>query len=885
MIARTSRIFLVLMLCGILQSHAQGTNPYHYILPVMKNVETDAGMPMQLPIFVENSGSSSVTLSVSVNGDPEFSVDSLSQSMQLNPGKLDVALVHFMSTTPGSYSTLLTVSDGTLSDTITLTATVNPPPGPFVLLPPFHDIMTDVGNSTQIPVTIQNITAAAYSVTVSLTGDAAFSYLGNQTVNLAANGSETVYVDFLSNTEGQFSAALEVTDGNYTTSTPISVIAMNRPYKWIVPFQDEFTAMAGMQMPIPVFVQNTASNPVTLNVALNGDPEFSLDPSSQQVTVTHGEDLQISFLSNTAGTYTTLLTVTDGTDTDSLTLKVHVQSGTGGSLFTTQFDGMDVFFPFEAAPGASVTKDLTITNISSSQISLQLDLFSDSSFSISTNSVTIDTGSSKVVQVTFDNKYGGFGDGMLVIDGGSQVEHIFLAGFTRPWTDYDGLLVMNNLDFGMVDTSMQVCMDVMLENTTQSSIAISNIQLSGFSGDFSLPNNSGFTIAAGDTASIPVCFKPSVVNQVLNEVLTFTFDNPASSPNVQTASVNLTGRASTGILPPWIDSCSIIGVYVNTISAPIDGSSDVDIELFNVSSQPITIDKAVWEDGNNAGIYTLLTQLPLTIQPHNPSVPSSGKTTITVRYAPTSQSSTVGVEDIATLRFESSSSSVPATYFLTLIGTPISPAPSSSTIVMFPKDGRIPQIELVKADVNSTQALSFKNNLEVPVTVSSLELASDERYEIAETASLPRTVAPGETIAVTLRTRSTAHTRATDDLIMHGSHEHLNSRYQILSGSSVTGVDDVPRTPEAFSLAVAPNPAAGPVSITLSSPLRQGRVQVMDMLGRVVAEFNPETRTLQWDGTIASGRRAEPGTYYIRAAGTDANGQRIAATSKLVLLP
>ncbi|MBR9978235.1 MAG: hypothetical protein KFH87_09120 [Bacteroidetes bacterium] len=885
MIAKTFRIFLVMLLCGILQSHAQGTNPYHYIFPVMKNVETTAGIPVQIPIFIENSGSSTVTLSVSVSGDPEFSVDSLSQSMLLDPGQPDVALIQFMSTTPGSYSTLLTVTDGTLSDTITLSANVNPPPGPFVLLPPFHDIMADVGTATQVPITIQNVTGNAYPVTVTLAGDAAFSYAGSQTVSLAADGSETVYVDFLSNAEGHFSATLEVSDGSYTTSAPIKVYAMNRPYKWVVPFQDEFSAPAGVQMPIPVFVQNTAANPVTLDVALSGDAEFSLDPASRQVTVTYGEDLRISFLSNTAGTYTTLLTVTDGVHTDSLTLTMHVSSGTGGTLFTTQYDGMDFFFPFEAAPAASVTRDLTITNISGSQLSLQLDLFSDSSFTVSASSITIDDGASETVQVTFDNSYGGFGSGMLVIDGGNQVEQIFLVGFTRPWTDFDGLLVMNNLDFGMVDTSTQVCRDVLLENTTQSAIAISNIQLSGFSSDFSLPYSSGFTIGAGETASIPVCFQPSVVNQVRNEVLTFTFDNPASTPNLQTASVNLTGRASTGILPPWIDSSSIISVYVNTISAPIDGSSEVEIELYNVSSQSITINNAFWEDGNNAGIYSLLTPLPITIQPHNPSVPSSGKSTITVKYAPTSQSSTVGVEDIATLRFESSSSSVAATYFLTLIGTPISPAPASLVIAMFPKDGRIPKIALGEADVNSTHSLRFENNLQVPVTISGLALSSDERFEVAGTASLPRTVAPGETIAVELRTRSVAYTRSTDALIMHGSHEHLNSRYEILSGSSVTGVEDVPQRPETFSMSVAPNPTAGPVSIVISSPLRQGRIQVMDMLGRLVAEFNADTRTLQWNGTTAAGRRADPGTYYIRATGTDVNGQAVAAIHKVLLLP
>ena len=76
------------------------------------------------------------------------------------------------------------------------------------------------------------------------------------------------------------------------------------------------------------------------------------------------------------------------------------------------------------------------------------------------------------------------------------------------------------------------------------------------------------------------------------------------------------------------DSCGIVGWYVNTIAAPIDGESDATIELFNITNQPLTLDNAAWEDGNTLGIYSLQTALPITIQPHNPAVPSSGKAVV-----------------------------------------------------------------------------------------------------------------------------------------------------------------------------------------------------------------------------------------------------------------
>lgn len=984
MIFRKTFVLLTgLFLLMTASATAQGGSPYHFIRPIISAFDADAGIPVQIPIFIENQGSAPVTLDIAISGAPEFTLDSLSRVVYLQPNMIDVALVHFLAISEGSYTAVVTASDGTLTDSLVLTGRVAPPPGPFFLLPPYHDLLADIGTPLQIPVTIRNATATAYSVTIGLNGDSELSYSGSSTIALPANGEETIYVDFLSAAEGFFSADLTVSDGSYSMSAMINVQAVDRMYTWIVPFEDEFTAMEGEQMTLPIFLENMSGTPVTLTAALTGDNTFDLDPSNTQLTLTHSATLPISFLSQTSGTYTTMLTITDGSIVDSMLLTVHVLPGPGdfvlspdqydfrvqeqtpftceftllnmsnstqnislsltgntlfsmqqsspvsvgpkdvhtvqvlfqgaaegwytatltatngtetdsavimahvgnttlpGTEFTLQYDGKDFFFPFEAGAGTTVIKDLTITNISGQQLTVDLILQSDSSFSLSTTSVTIDSASSATVQVAFDNSYGGFGEGFLRIEGGTQVEHLFLAGFTTPWTSYDGLLVMNELDFGMVDTATQICLDVYLENTTQQSIAISNIQLSGFSSDFTLPNASNFSINPGETEGITVCFKPSAINIVMNEVLTFTFMNPLSNPNTQTASVNLTGRGGRGI-GPKIDSCGIVGWYINTISAPLDGSSDASIELFNISNQPITFDNSYWEDGNQNGIYTLLTQLPITIQPHNPAVPSSGKQVVQIRYAPTAQTSTPGVEDIATLRLESTASQYPVHFWLTLVGIPTNPAPAGGTIVLFPKDGSVPTVDLRSAASNGVQELHFRNNLDVAVKISDYELSSDDRFEIIDPLDAPTILQPGETIAVKLRTKYVPLNTSMDALIMHGSHEHLHSRYQLLSGAGTTAITGQPPTVENFACALSPNPARDAVAIMLNQALTTGHVQVIDNLGRLVTEFEAQGNALRWDGNSSAGVPAGAGIYYLRISGTTTDGLKVSDTRRLV---
>jgi hypothetical protein len=78
--------------------------------------------------------------------------------------------------------------------------------------------------------------------------------------------------------------------------------------------------------------------------------------------------------------------------------------------------------------------------------------------------------------------------------------------------------------------------------------------------------------------------------------------------------------------------------------------------------------------------------------------------------------------------------------------------------------------------------------------------------------------------------------------------------------------------PSRFAFArPAPNPSAGAVTLALEVPVAGDlTVDVMDAQGRRVVTLErggavPGQRTIAWSGRTATGRRAAPGAYFVRA--------------------
>jgi hypothetical protein len=101
-----------------------------------------------------------------------------------------------------------------------------------------------------------------------------------------------------------------------------------------------------------------------------------------------------------------------------------------------------------------------------------------------------------------------------------------------------------------------------------------------------------------------------------------------------------------------------------------------------------------------------------------------------------------------------------------------------------------------------------------------------------------------------------------------GLHSTMTGRIRIIP--ALTGVSGGPAV---TSFRLVPNPARSMVSLDLSSDLRGGTIDVLDLGGRVVARFRSPTSTLlTWDGSGEAGRVLEPGVYLVRAATATGHG-------------
>ncbi len=976
---KSTTCILLLLLLAAAGVRTQGTQ-HTYIQQVADSIWVDAGIETQILVILRNTIRPSVSLTMQVQGDSNFKVDTLYQHVDIDSGRNAIQYVRFLSDTGGTFSTLLMVTDGTVTDSVLLTAVVNP--NPFVLLPPIHSIWADLGVPIQFKVTIQNLTAAQLTLNLSISGDPGFTMSVSSPIVLPAYGSYIVPLQFLGTSAGTSRATLSVGDGSYSSTSKLAILTIDSPYKWITEVFNPIITKAETMTHSILSLRNTSGTPVTLHVSLNGDPAFQLDSTMEYITVDNYGSLLIPFFSPIVGLHTTLLTITDGIDVDTVTLTIQVIPGSGKFTVTPYSARMDltaqvpdtlsfavqnrtdnpltvvatlsgdahfylglsqplviparsiesfsVYFSgapvgiyrsmlavtsgseidsiliwatvsapyggnelfitdpiwnrtitFAAPPGGTDIENVSIRNLSDSTILVTLGILNDSSFAPSMTSVAIDSGQMATVAVTFTNPPLGRAYGHLTVECGNERSVINLLGETNTWSDYAGLRVMNYLDFGGVDTSSQYCRDLWLINTTANTIGISNVQLTGFAPDFTVTSATSFSLAAFDSTAIRICYTPTSLVYQDNDILTFIFDNPAATPNQGHIAVNITGWSRT-VSPEIFDSTRMVIFEVHTMIAPIGGFSEKTIELHNLAPYPILLDNLQPMQGD---LISLLTPLPITLPAYNPTYPGSGRTTIRVRYAPTWERSTPNKDDRQFLAFGSNTDSLRLViYSISIYGKPLVPIPGSNPIALYPENGLAPIVTLGEPTLHSTSVLHFRNNLSVPVTITSCNLESGSYAEIADTDALPATIQPGADMSVTLRVTKDVQELTPDAIIMRGSHEHLNSRYEIYNGKMTTGIEQPPVRISGFAVHAAPNPSDGNVAIYLNETLRNGRIRILDVLGRTVAELESVAKTVNWNATV-NGTRIPAGSYFIHVSGIDIYGNHVTALHNIVLLP
>ena len=145
-------------------------------------------------------------------------------------------------------------------------------------------------------------------------------------------------------------------------------------------------------------------------------------------------------------------------------------------------------------------------------------------------------------------------------------------------------------------------------------------------------------------------------------------------------------------------------------------------------------------------------------------------------------------------------------------------------------------------------------------------------------SSIPFILHNGASMKILLQLVDSTSNAHDDTLIITSEHALTSTMYHIhigkTAGVSIAQIANV-------SLTVNPNPSHGNVTVGITG-MRNANVQVLDILGRVVAEATNVGSTWSWNG-MTGAQSAQNGTYILRAAGIGMNGKTMTESARFVI--
>jgi len=169
---------LVLVFLGVTAGQAQKRGgQYNFISYYSEEMWTVPGVGVEGVVFLENTSNAALTLSATLAGDSHFRlVDYDVQQNQIPFTGVTipafqgyVAYIAFDSAAAGVYTAVLTVTDGTNSDVVTITTTVEQMPS-FSAYPYSDPFWAQAGVVSDLGVGVYNNTGAQLQMTAVLTG-------------------------------------------------------------------------------------------------------------------------------------------------------------------------------------------------------------------------------------------------------------------------------------------------------------------------------------------------------------------------------------------------------------------------------------------------------------------------------------------------------------------------------------------------------------------------------------------------------------------------------------------------------------------------------------------------------------------------------------------
>jgi hypothetical protein len=535
----------------------------------------------------------------------------------------------FTPSAPGSLSASLIFTDNASNtpQTVSLTGTGIVPVAsvsPLSLTFGNQNLGTTSGSQ---PVTLSNTGNEALTIASIATSSANFGQNNNCPSSLAASGSCTINVTFSPTATGPLTGTLTITDNSNGVAGSTQIVALAGT---------GINAGAGLSPTSLSFgnqVIDTTSAIKTVTLTSTGTTNLSI--STITITGTNASDfaanncpasmapkakctIKLTYTPTVLGAETASLTVTDNAANSPQTVAL---SGSGESPVVLSPTSLS--FGNQAEGTTSTAKTVTLTNNLSTALAVSSVTTSGDFGQNNTCGTSVPAKGKCTISVTFmPSIIGGETGTLTVTDGTSNSQQtVALTGTgVAPVT-----LAPTTLAFGSVVEGNSSAGKVITVTNVQN-VALTGINVSTTSTDYTLTNGCGASLAAGQKCTITVTFTPSVIgtdNATVN-----IFDSAANSP--QTAALMGTGTTPVTLTPP---SATYTSQTVGTTSA----------------AKAFTLTSSLTATLNNMVIGTT-GDFAVSTTTCGTSLASKGKCTINVVFKPTAtgtRSGTLSVNDSA----------------------------------------------------------------------------------------------------------------------------------------------------------------------------------------------------------------------------------------------
>jgi len=572
---------------------------------------------LNFPNQFQGTSSSPLTATLTNSGNAALTITSIavtSSYSQTNTCGSSLAAnsscsisVTFKPTAQGSAPGTLTVTDnsGDASSTTQSLSMTGTGIGPTAGIAPtsltFGSQLVSTSSATQAVTLSNNGTAdlTVASITIGGTNGGDFSQTNNCGTKVVAGKSCTVTVTFKPTISGTRTATVTITDN--TGGVTGSVQTANLTGTAVAP-------VASLPASVPAFaatlVNSSTSQSVTLSnttgsaaltitsIVIGGSNAGDFSQTNNcgtSVAAGASCSITVTFKPKATGTRSGTLTVTDNTGGVSGSTQVATLTGTGTApvvsvvptslTFAPQIDSTSSPPQTITVSNATGTAALSITGITIS------DANSDQpgGFTQTNNCGTsLAAGSSCTITVTFDPVYsGGYNDILTITDnnngvsGSTQTVTLTGTGIIPEVTLSPSSLVFPAQNVG----TASVLKPVTITNAGTATLSLTSITASG---DYSVTNPCGSSLAVGASCTVNVTFKPTAIGTRTGALM--VTDNAPESP--QTVSLTGTGLGATVSLSTnsLTFGAELVGVSSAPQSVTLTNTGNAALSLTSISA-------------------------------------------------------------------------------------------------------------------------------------------------------------------------------------------------------------------------------------------------------------------------------------------------------------